>query len=114
MMSLRTSVMVLLVLGTGSVAACNGSSNSQASGGQASGVGGNGNHSSPPTPCATDSTCTNPTPYCGSSGLCVACLSTANCGNGRICDTTTGDCVQCTSNSDCGPTRPYCAANDTC
>lgn len=50
-----------------------------------------------------------------SSGLCVACFTTAHCPEGRTCQGGTCAGSLCTTNDDCGPDAPHCTeAGDAC
>lgn len=58
---------------------------------------------------ATTNTCSNPTKNCGSKfcrpsdGVCVDCLSNANCtGSAKYCNLANNTCVGCLNNSHCG------------
>jgi MYXO-CTERM domain-containing protein len=61
--------------------------------------------------CAGNSDCSDPTPICGASSTCVACMSDADCkGNPAGSACASGSCVPCTKNSDC-TTPPDTACN---
>jgi len=65
--------------------------------------------------CSGDGDCGPMAPYCDSSShTCVQCITTTNCGNGRMCNTTNNTCVQCLMDGDCGAPTPYCSPMGQC
>jgi Cys-rich repeat protein len=67
--------------------------------------------------CGPDAPCDRfpNSPVCNpSSGVCVGCLSDADCGGGQICDLDTSICrFQCASGNGCPPSQPFCHAPGT-
>jgi hypothetical protein len=63
--------------------------------------------------CVTDASCSGSTPYCDSGGVCVACLTNAECSQGETCQA--GACTSvattCASNADCAgnTAAPFCS-----
>jgi MYXO-CTERM domain-containing protein len=59
--------------------------------------------------CTNDTQCSDPTPICNPSGMCIGCTTDADCkGNaaGNAC--TAGSCVPCTKDADCKEPTPVC------
>lgn len=65
-------------------------------------------------PCTTDANCTDPNaPLCDTTnaplGVCVGCLTAANCPtDAPICDATRKQCSECSGNANCGVAKPAC------
>jgi hypothetical protein len=71
--------------------------------------GGDGGTDGPPLQhCADNRDCTeSDRPICH-AGLCVGCLTTADCSGGRVCNGTTNLCEPCTSDAQCQPLAGLC------
>lgn len=68
----------------------------------------------PCCPGAPSGACSAPLALCGPTGLCVACLSDADCGGATpVCDPVTSACAPCASAADCAgnPGGPACATS---
>ncbi|HEX9243637.1 MAG TPA: hypothetical protein VF875_14430, partial [Anaeromyxobacter sp.] len=73
------------------------------------------------TACASDAACTaksGATPYCDSSGACVACRTDSQCsGTSPVCSQATSTCSPCSTDAQCAnkdSTVPFCLGTGAC
>lgn len=65
--------------------------------------------------CVSAADCDRGQPICGAAGVCVECVSNANCQGDDVCDAVSGKCSKaCATTADCAGSERLCAARGVC